>query len=791
MKKTPGLHECLICSKTFARRDALRRHKVVHTGNKSVSCPKCDATFRRADNMKRHLRTQHRGPSNPPAASTNQPTASTTPPQDQPGCSHGPTPSAPVNPTAASTNPPTSFSIPSQDQQPGCSHWSSPVPSAGPTVSTSPTLPTPAAPPTQPASGPPNDPRKCPECRKTFTRVDSLNRHFTKFHSRRRESSASPQPGDELFQEDPFLFTEDDDDEQSRVIRDNWDSIRTHQLTEQPVEDVFNIRIARSKKNYKNTVKSILSKLTNGERINISFGAVVRHVETGELRYFDPDTARYFPDSVNFNSQQVAEQFIEQFQNSDITEFVRQHLPNWFVVSVTNVRLFIRQPADPLEEDPEDFPEALRNDENEHSRVYRENWAAIRTHHLVGRVVQDIYNVRMDLPLCSLARIMNSVFKKLTCRGKINISFGFILRHAETGELRYFHPSYNNAKLFSTAITIGSRDDMDNLILRLEQMDILEHLRQQRPDTKWTVVSLTNVAIYVNKMEQFYIGTPSRDLPDFIKNNRGVDSLTHNAHSGQRYADNLCFFRCLALHRGATMEALERPTRHLVETFQRATGRQVSKGVTMEDVTTAEQEFQVNIQVYSLTQHDGGGDGLPQTKVQLIRRSARRHPSTLYLNLFEDHFSYIADLKKYSQHYECTKCRTVFDRSFNLQRHEPICNVNVKHKFPGGVYSLPQTIFDKLEDVGINVDDDLKYFPYRATYDYECYFDEVADRNAGQGGKLKWCNRHELLSVSVASNVPNFESLRCFVSEGDPGDLVEKNGTLSAPDKRGRISQHG
>ena len=62
------------------------------------------------------------------------------------------------------------------------------------------------------------------------------------------------------------------------------------------------------------------------------------------------------------------------------------------------------------------------------------------------------------------------------------------------------------------------------------------------------------------------------------------------------------------------------------------------------------------------------------------------------------------------------------------------------------------------------------YYPHRATYDYECYFDNV-DQNGGQE-KLTWCNHHELLSVSVASNVPNFDSARCFVSDGDPATLV-------------------
>ena len=42
--------------------------------------------------------------------------------------------------------------------------------------------------------------------------------------------------------------------------------------------------------------------------------------------------------------------------------------------------------------------------------------------------------------------------------------------------------------------------------------------------------------------------------------------------------------------------------------------------------------------------------------------------------------------------------------------------------------------------------------------------------------KLRWEARHELLSVSVASNVPGHETPQCFVSEGSPAQLVSDMG---------------
>ena len=39
--------------------------------------------------------------------------------------------------------------------------------------------------------------------------------------------------------------------------------------------------------------------------------------------------------------------------------------------------------------------------------------------------------------------------------------------------------------------------------------------------------------------------------------------------------------------------------------------------------------------------------------------------------------------------------------------------------------------------------------------------------------KIQWVARHELLSVSVASNIPGFEQPRCFIRDGDSKKLVE------------------
>ena len=79
-------------------------------------------------------------------------------------------------------------------------------------------------------------------------------------------------------------------------------------------------------------------------------------------------------------------------------------------------------------------------------------------------------------------------------------------------------------------------------------------------------------------------------------------------------------------------------------------------------------------------------------------------------------------------------------------------------------------MFQRLEDEGIHVVDDLRYYPYRATFDFECFFDGKNLPNATD--HVEWVARHVPLSVSVASNVPGYEAPCCFVSDGDSNKLV-------------------
>jgi hypothetical protein len=52
-----------------------------------------------------------------------------------------------------------------------------------------------------------------------------------------------------------------------------------------------------------------------------------------------------------------------------------------------------------------------------------------------------------------------------------------------------------------------------------------------------------------------------------------------------------------------------------------------------------------------------------------------------------------------------------------LQRLERTCEAKVRYSYLGGEYHPNQCIYEKIEEFGIDILEDLKYYLYRATYD--------------------------------------------------------------------------
>ena len=410
-----------------------------------------------------------------------------------------------------------------------------------------------------------------------------------------------------------------------------------------------------------------------------------------------------------------------------------------------------------LNEDPVLAPPVEHAANDELSSAIRdfvhENWGSIRTH-VVHGPVQTRYNRRLtSLDTRDLHEQLRVLFEEQTISFKINCSFAFILKNKTTNRLKYYHSSNNCCgRLLEEPSLITNRADFDSFLERIREPDILQWAIAQRPNSDWICEMVTNATFFVNRIEDYPIGCVGVILPDYVKTNKAIVGLAKDEH-GAIYNDNLCLFRCLGLHLGRDVTTL----------YEEYTDQPVWKfeGVVIDELIKVESVFEVNIVVYNLREESA----------QLVRRSLGKHDNTMYLNLYETHFSYIKDIRMYSHSYKCSKCEnSLWKYPSLLKRHELTCEAGVRHVYNGGVYHPPPSVFERLDDEGIVVDEGLRYFPYRATFDFECYFSD--ERLPVNSDKLQWSARHVPLSVSVASNVPGHEDAQCYITNGDSDKLV-------------------
>ena len=342
-------------------------------------------------------------------------------------------------------------------------------------------------------------------------------------------------------------------------------------------------------------------------------------------------------------------------------------------------------------------------------------------------------------------------------------------------------------------ILVENRDNLDRVVQYFDEHDPLEFARLFRPNSEWVFFKLVNLTAYVNHLIRHPIGAEIH-LPQLIRNNRAIIALTHDEQHGRPYEDNKCFFRCLALHKGGCNASnLETKTDQLLSKYNPEMSE--FPGVALEDLRELEEMFNVNIHVYSLNyntldqedndieeflirQHERAQDGAEEEDEELIiatlvRRSLGDKEANMYIHLYEGHFSYITNIRLLTKSWKCSKCDRLFNHQGMYHRHELTCEKKIKHSFPGGGVGNQsyKTLFTKIEDLGVNIPEDLRFYPYKITYDFETLFAPCPKENAP---KLKYENILIPASVSVCSDVPGFTEPKCFISKGEPNDMIIK-----------------
>jgi hypothetical protein len=97
-----------------------------------------------------------------------------------------------------------------------------------------------------------------------------------------------------------------------------------------------------------------------------------------------------------------------------------------------------------------------------------------------------------------LVNNIQHIFEDQTTVFKLNLSFGFVLLNNETQQMQYHHSSANNSRVFDSPFQIHNREDLGQVREAMQNIDIHEWARQQRPNSKWVVMDITNALLRVS-----------------------------------------------------------------------------------------------------------------------------------------------------------------------------------------------------------------------------------------------------------------------------------------------------
>ena len=428
----------------------------------------------------------------------------------------------------------------------------------------------------------------------------------------------------------------------------------------------------------------------------------------------------------------------------------------------------------------------------EFKKIYRDNRDTIHAGHDMGNI-RAVYNFPtndFNGETETVRPHLDQILANEQHSFKINLAFGLILRHLDTGEYRYYTAYYNNT-ILDLPYRIDNVHDINSLISELDGMELLDLIMRTRESTKWQKIFISNITYFVYRMGS-PIGTnknrADKKIPEFIRKRKCIVSLDISRNHSKPYKDNLCAFRCLAYTSGG-YKTIERRTKQYYNTWKRyqddlgvtdiPNNARRFKGIYLEQLPDFEQCFGVRICVYSMNEDMS----CTRRYQSSLLSDAADVEFCMYLNLHQNHFSIISNFKRYARKYSCRFCRRTTKCIQNLTRHEKSCCIRVKYTFPGGIYTPALSIFEELEQtLGISIEAELQYYPWFAVYDFEAVLQQnssqqvMTDQGMQQEENIpntQWTTTHIPVCVSVSSNVEGFNAPKSFVDE-DSDNLVKR-----------------
>ena len=156
--------------------------------------------------------------------------------------------------------------------------------------------------------------------------------------------------------------------------------------------------------------------------------------------------------------------------------------------------------------------------------------------------------------------------------------------------------------------------------------------------------------------------------------------------------------------------------------------------------------------------------------------SQTSYQTKMYVNVYENHLSFITDPNMYSKQYICNRWGKVSTKMSNNNRHQLKCDGKVKFNLPGGIYKNNPSVLEDMERLGCqNIDDDDITGKWFACFDFEAYqwdFDARVDDVEMLEEGTNWNKVHAPVSFSVGCNLEGVETEHW--SSKDPIELLSQ-----------------
>ena len=100
-----------------------------------------------------------------------------------------------------------------------------------------------------------------------------------------------------------------------------------------------------------------------------------------------------------------------------------------------------------------------------------------------------------------------------------------------------------------------------------------------------------------------------------------------------------------------------------------------------------------------------------------LQKSVEMYEKIINLLRYNNHICYMEKINTFFKRFRCPSCDTFIKHASNFNRHVKSCKDRVQHIYPKSVYTLRETLFDKLDGFGTSYNDDQKLFKHLAIFE--------------------------------------------------------------------------